>query len=185
MKKLPHLILIMCLLTASCRENVNPPKLQDNNTGGVQTIGITSLLFNGTAKGCGNFVVYRDTEDRTKVVEVHAGTKALNLKTTPQTYDIGTTPTLQVAIHDYGNDKHSLLEYCSDSIREDALRPQFIYATAGKVTIHISKKKVEYGHFPAYAITVTLENVTFPVTNGISYHIEKAEIKDVMVGWLA
>ncbi len=175
----------MCLLATSCREQVNPTNLQNNNAASAQTNEITTLLFNGPAKGCGNFVVYRDTEDKTKVVEVQAGTKALNMKTTPQTYGIGSTPTLRVAIHDYGNVQHSLEGYCSDYSRGDEPEPQFIYATAGKVTIHISRKKVEYGPFPAYAVTVILENVTFPVTNGIAYHIEKAEIKDVVVGWLA
>jgi hypothetical protein len=183
MSKAFYLPLIMSLLVVSCREK-SPAGPQNSNTMGAPNSESRSLFFTGETWGCANFSVYKQSEDKTKVVAVSGGTRDLNLKTSSRTFYLATTPGLRVAIHDYGSARINLKEYCSDLVRQDAPRPQFIDATAGKLTILISRKKGEYGPFPAYAITVILEDVNFPDVNGITYLIEKAEIQDVVVGWL-
>lgn len=182
MKTLCHLILILSLLSAACAEKPAATSPQNSNTAAAQNNAVTTLIFNGhMVGGCGGFIVYKDTEDKTKVITVQADAKALNLKITPQTYNISSTPTLKIAIDDYGSVIHG--EYCSDSTSENKPRPQkIIYAISGKVTIRITRKKVNLYPALAYAITVTLEEVTFPITNGSTYYIQKAEIEDVVVG---
>ena len=179
MKRLRYLLLIAPTLIAPCTHRLDTANSQNSNSANVQN-NIKTLVFDGRAGGCGHFLVYKDTPDKTKVITVSRTAEELKITAAPKIFDIGKTPGLKVQLDDYKETPH--WEYCSDSISGNAPQAEQIKATSGKVTIFISARRVKGYPSGAFRITVELKNVFFPVSNGNSFYIEKAEMKDVVVG---
>lgn len=140
----------------------------------------TMLLLNGESVGCGFFTAYKDNEDGTKTVMVSGRMEEMGISKAPKTFEIGHIPGLEVRLDDYGQTRHG--ELCAASVPHGHIIQQ-IKATTGRVTIFISKDKIEGNPYPrAFGITVILKDVTFPLSSGSSYYIENAEMKDVIVG---
>jgi hypothetical protein len=170
----PHCILfIIALLLISCK---GPQTITS-----TQPSSITTLLLDGEAGGCGFFVVYKSTQDKTKTVIVSGESGKIKVSKTPETYDIENTQGVEVRLVNYG-EKGYLEPPCNASVPSRPVLQQ-IKAASGKVTIFITREKIKGSRqVRAYAITVVLENVTFPASDGRSYYIERAEMEDVVAG---
>ncbi|MDQ3821267.1 MAG: hypothetical protein M3362_26805 [Acidobacteriota bacterium] len=140
------------------------------------------VTFEGKFSGCGTVFVYRVSEDKKKVVIVEASRGALNLSETPQTFDIGSSDYLKVYMDDYEKPVQ-WLEYCTDEVSANDPKPKRIPAKSGKVTIYISKSS-EPNDPHLYRVTVELNDLSFKPSGDHFYYLEKAEMKDVLVGWL-
>ena len=88
------------------------------------------------ADGCGHTVVYGWSDDRAEAISIQADARALNLSTTPRTFDLsGGTPGLEVLLHVY---ERAVREspMCTD-VRLAGNRVQPWRATHGTITIEL------------------------------------------------
>jgi hypothetical protein len=135
------------------------------------------ISFSGRYSGCADIFVFRATEDKTKVIVVDAGKSALNVSSTPQTFDIASNTGLKVYMDDFGTSEYS--GYCTDEFIEGAPKPLRIPATGGKVTIYIAERS-EQPNKHLHRVSVELRDVSFQAPGDKDY-VEKVEMKDVLV----
>ncbi|HEV8482160.1 MAG TPA: hypothetical protein VGV87_01270 [Blastocatellia bacterium] len=181
MKQQAVILLVVLAPIICCRQPQSTANLQTASTGNLQN-SVTPLVFDGRAGGCAFFFVYKDTQDKTKVITVYGSEKELRITTGPKTFEIGKTPSLKVQLDDYGQAQHG--EYCSDVVGNGEPIPQHIEATSGRVTVFITQKAGKEVPSAAYRITVKLKNVNFLIANGGSFYVESVEMSNVLVGWI-
>lgn len=181
-------LVIASILFLSCRQgntlNTDLPNttVQENtNSNTSNQTNTKDYQFTGEVHGCGNFIVFRTTQDNTKAIKLRVNKESLKLSDNPQTFEIEKNNSLEVYIEDFGKDDYkNRVGYCFDRIAVGRSEPIRFPAIKGKVTIYTSEDSD--GYF--YNVTVLLENITFQTSDKTLLKVEKVEMKDAKVGWL-
>lgn len=134
--------------------------------------------FNGDSVGCGNFIVYKLTEDNQAYVSVIVDVSSIELEER-QAYGIGKTPLVNVAYKKFDSKIDQTL--CTD-IRFDK-KPGLLVdeiAEEGLIELLVSDIELEKAkNDEPYKATVILKNVRFE-----SLSIDYLRFEKINVGWL-
>jgi len=184
----PFYLIIASVLFLSCQQgnttntNLANTMAQENANSNIsKQTNPKDYQFDSEVHGCGDFTVFKTTQDNTKAINVRVNKEDLKLTNNPQTFQIEKNNSLEVYIEDFGIDDYkNRIGYCFDAVIADKSEPIRFPAVNGKATIYTSKSSD--GHF--YNATVVLENITFQISDNKFFNVEKVEMKDVRVGWL-
>jgi hypothetical protein len=168
-------LLALCLFAHGCGENAISREINESTVP-------MAFQFNGGVRGCGDFVVYRFTQDDTKAIGVRVDKLGLRITEKPQIFEIGKIDGIQVFIDDFGKETYEWRgSYCYDAVKPHEGQTERFEAIGGGARIYVSKSSES----PFYEVTVHLENVSFTNESGsIRFLIPNIEIKNVLVGWL-
>jgi hypothetical protein len=137
---------------------------------------VNSLSFDGETSGCGNFIVYKSTIDKTKVVVVSVNKKELKLSQKPKTFNLANNKNIKVIIYDFGKDTYEWSEkLCYDLI--DAKNPIETVASSGNVTISLANPWRS-----TYSVKVLLNNISFRISEENIFVLKNLEINVHHVG---
>lgn len=161
MKKITHLLLILVIASCSVSKSTK-----------------TIHPFSGDSIGCGNFIVYKLSEDNTEFVSVIVDISSIELEPR-QAYGIGKTEVVKVERKKYSSAINSSL--CNDVVM--VKKPKVILeelASEGTVELIVSeieRKKAKKNE--PYKATVVLKNVVFGTVS-----IDYLRLENINVGWL-
>lgn len=161
MKKLIYLILM--LLIAGCSVTKNTKTLHP---------------FSGDSIGCGNFTVFKLTEDNMEYVAVTVDIPSIEL-ISKQAYGIGKTDLVKVVRKKYDGAINETL--CND-IMPASFPKEMLMETAeeGLVEVIVTKADQEKAaNNQPYKATVVLRNVVFETVS-----IDYLRFENINVGWL-
>lgn len=133
--------------------------------------------FRGDVAGCGNFIVYKLSEDGNQFISVALHAASIELGAS-QTFSIGRSEAVEIKWKKFEGDVGATL--CNDVVGQ---RPRRIYdftATSGTLNVQIDEVelvKVKAGD--PYNVNLLLKNVVFD-----SLVVDYLEIKDAKVGWI-
>lgn len=133
--------------------------------------------FEGDRVGCGDFIVYKLTNNNQEYVSVVVDMSAIELEDF-QAYAIGKADVVNVTRKKFGGPIHTAL--CNDVMGE---RPEELLAetaTSGIVELRVNetqRKNKEKGE--PYTVTLVLKKVVFETMT-----IDYLRLEDVNVGWL-
>jgi len=133
--------------------------------------------FKGGAVGCGDFIIYKLTEDNNGYVSIIFDMSVIELQAM-QAYAIGKTDILNITRKTFDGPIHAAL--CNDVMGE---RPNELLsenAISGVFELRVSeiqRKNKERGE--PYRVTVILKNIAFSTMT-----IDYLRLEDVTVGWL-
>lgn len=133
--------------------------------------------YSGGSVGCGNFIVYKLTEDNTEFVSVVLDVNSIELEPS-QAYAIGKADVVKVTRKKYAGAIGATL--CNDVMVEKPRELLEEIAREGIVEIRVSedeRKKAEKKE--AYKATVILKNVVFETMT-----IDYLRLENINVGWL-
>lgn len=133
--------------------------------------------YSGGSLGCGNFIVYKLSEDNTEYVSVILDVSSIEL-TQVQAYALGKAEVVQVIRKKFSGPIDASL--CNDVMKdrpEDLLEEK---ATQGIVEVRINEAEREKALAKQpYNVTVILKNVIFGTMT-----IDYLRVDSVNVGWL-
>ncbi|WP_370087291.1 hypothetical protein [Ekhidna sp.] len=156
------LFLILVVLVSACAVNK-----------GTKTI----HPYNGGSVGCGNFIVYKLTDDNTEYVSVVLDASSIELEQT-QAYAIGIADVVKVTRKKYAGSIASSL--CNDVMADKPEELLEEIASEGIVEVRVSEVEIKKAEKKeAYKATIILKNVVF---DGVV--IDYLRLEDVTVGWL-
>ena len=146
---------------------------------GCATTKTTGTLhhFNGSEAGCGNFIVFKLSEDSREFVSVSLDARNVEYGES-LTLKIGDSDGLKVRWKKYNGDVRAIL--CNDV---GSTGPKLLSekeASSGKVEIRVSEEGRENAaQGEPYQVTLILKNVIF---EGVT--IDYLQINNVNVGWI-
>ncbi len=172
-------LLIVIIIFSGCNKNNTSNSVNSNiQTSELQKTDLSSYNFVGETKGCGNFLVYKATKDKTKVLRIEVNERKLNLTKEPQTFDIAETKLINIRIDNFGQETYeNRFDYCYDAITAKP-KPKIYQAVSGKIIISKSKDTD-----PFYEVTLMLKEIKFDTSDAKPFTIQQFEIKDVQVGF--
>ncbi len=133
--------------------------------------------YQGNSIGCGNFIVYKLTEDNTGYVSIAFNTKSVELEKF-QAYGVGKTDILEIKKKQYKGSISASI--CNDVMIE---KPDLILEESprqGVLEIIIAEDELEKAkNNKGYKVTIVLKKVLFEKSI-----IDYLRIEDVYVGWL-
>ncbi len=134
--------------------------------------------FSGGSVGCGNFIVYKLTEDNKEYVSVVVDVSSIELEPR-QSYGIGKSDVVKVTRKKYDSEINTTL--CNDLMPEK--RPSEILeevASDGTIELLVSEPELEKANKnEPYKATVILRNVVFETVS-----IDYLRLENINVGWL-
>lgn len=160
MKK--QFILLIVVLVSACTVNKSTKSMHP---------------YEGDVVGCGDFIVYKLTEDNEEYISIVVDLSSIVLEER-QAYAIGKADVVNVTRKKFNGPIHAAL--CNDVMGE---RPEEVLtesADGGIVELIVGKlqqEKKEKGE--PYTITLVLKNVTFETAT-----VDYLRLDDVNVGWL-
>lgn len=133
--------------------------------------------YTGKQLGCGDFIVYKLTDNGNELVSVSLTIDKISLQTS-QVYGIGKTDVLEVKRKKYSGAIDASL--CNDVMTEKPIKEVDEIASSGIVEVLLSTAEIEKAkRNEPYLVTVTLKNVVFE-----GLEIDYLKIENVNVGWL-
>lgn len=131
--------------------------------------------FQGEKVGCGNFIVYKLSEDKTQFISISLNASEIEFEDSFAKVD---PQLIEIRWKKYDGDISPSL--CNDLMMEkpELLNDQVSKSGNIEIRVNDSEKKKKDNNEP-YKVTVTLENVVF---QGLV--IDYLQIQNVVVGWL-
>ena len=133
--------------------------------------------YSGGSVGCGNFIVYKLTEDNKEYVSVVVDVLSIELESM-QTYAIGKADVIKVSRKKYDGVIDAAL--CNDVM---ANKPKKLFeeeATSGQVELILNKVEMEKAKKnEPYRATIVLKKIVFESTS-----IDYLRLENINVGWL-
>ncbi|MEP1032996.1 hypothetical protein [Ekhidna sp.] len=161
MKKLSYITLIFLIASCSVSKSTK-----------------TMHPFSGDSVGCGNFIVYKLTEDNKEFVSIIVDVSSIELEAR-QSYGIGKSEIIKVTRKKYEGAINETL--CNDVMI--AKKPKELLeevATDGVVDLIVSEVEQEKANNnEPYKATIILKNVVFE-----SISIDYLRLDNINVGWL-
>ncbi|MEO9869257.1 hypothetical protein [Ekhidna sp.] len=137
----------------------------------------SSHQFTGGSVGCGNFIVYKLSEDNTEYVSVAVNARSIDVES-DQAYAIGKADIVEVKRKKYAGKVDASL--CNDVMIDMPKEELEEVATSGIVELKLSKEELEKAkNKRPYRATVILKNVIFG-----SLTIDYLYLENIYVGWL-
>lgn len=142
-----------------------------------QTISTINPFSNGDQVGCGNFIIYKLSQDGKEYVSVALNATGLELAEI-QTFYIGRDDLLEVKWKKFESDVRKML--CNDVLGR---RPETIsdwLAQSGSVTLKLSGQDLEKSkRREAFNVSLILKKVAFEGTS-----VDYLSIENVTIGWI-
>lgn len=133
--------------------------------------------FQGSQGGCGNFMVYKLSEDKKQVLSIVVNMQGITPKAL-QSYGLDKTEVVEVTWKMYAGDISPSL--CNDVLTPRPRQLKDVVATSGLVDIFINdleREKIEQGR--PYKVTIVLRKIAFE-----GLFLSNLRIENVNVGWL-
>ncbi|MEQ9405549.1 MAG: hypothetical protein RIM99_18315 [Cyclobacteriaceae bacterium] len=134
--------------------------------------------FSGDQVGCGNFIVYKLSEDGTQYISVALNAGSIELERS-QTYNIqNSNDLLEVTWRQFEGDVSSSL--CNDLRTKRPEESINLVSGSGTVNVRLSEEELEKARKgEAYKATLTLRKIVF---EGLT--VDYLQIENITVGWL-
>lgn len=137
----------------------------------------TTHSFVGDQVGCGNFMVYKLSEDNREYLSISFKADQVEYKN-KQSFGVDKADFLEVRWKKFGGEIHQSL--CNDVIGRHPSTISDEVALSGLVDISLSEGQVENANNESpYIVTIVLRNIEFE-----SSSIDYLRIENVNVGWL-
>lgn len=142
----------------------------------VNKASTTSHPFVGGQVGCGNFTIYKLSEDNTELISISLKANGLDLRES-QAYSVEKSA-IEVKRKKYANAIDASL--CNDIMSEMPKLVSELIATDGLVEVRVTKENLEkYNANDAYRVTLIIKDLVFPDSK-----IDYLQIENVVVGWM-
>ncbi|MEP1097530.1 MAG: hypothetical protein ABJG78_20605 [Cyclobacteriaceae bacterium] len=131
--------------------------------------------FQGDTVGCGNFIVYRFSEDGDQYISVSFNANEVEFE---DSFERINAQYIEVKWEKFAGDMRSAI--CNDVMGEKPNQLMDQIAKSGSVSIRVNEaeqKKKENNE--AYKVTVTLKDLVFE-----NLSVDYLQIENVVVGWL-
>ena len=133
--------------------------------------------YNGDSLGCGNFIVYKLSKDKTEYVSIALNASKIAFENI-QAYGVGKAEILEVKRKKYEGDISPSL--CNDIMTDPPKVQLEETATSGIVEILLAENEIEKAKKnDGYRATIVLKNVVFTTMT-----VDYLRIENVYVGWL-
>ncbi len=133
--------------------------------------------YSGGSVGCGNFIVYKLTEDNTEYVSVVLDVNLIELETS-QAYAIGKADVVKVTRKKYKGTIDTSL--CNDVMVDKPEEVLEEVATGGIVEVRVAEAEISKAEKKeSYQATIILKKVVFE-----GMVIDYLRLENVTVGWL-
>ncbi len=137
----------------------------------------SSHPFTGDSVGCGNFIVYKLSEDNTEYVSVAVNIRSIDLEG-QQAYAIGKADVVEVKRQKFAGKVNASL--CNDVMIDMPKEELEEIATSGIVELKLNNAELKKAkNKEPYKATVVLKNVVFS-----SITIDYLYLENIYVGWL-
>lgn len=133
--------------------------------------------FSGNSVGCGNFIIYKLSEDNNEYVSVVVDVSSIELKET-QIYSVGRAAVVNVTRKKYASSIDASL--CNDVLMDKPRELLKEIAMEGTVEVIVTDYQLEKAEKKEpYEVTVILKKVVFETMS-----IDYLRIENINVGWL-
>ncbi len=156
------LILVTCIIGFGCAVNKSTKTMHP---------------YSGNSAGCGNFIVYKLTDDETEFVSIKVDISKIDLEKS-QVYAIGKAEVVSINRKKYGASIGSSI--CNDVMIDPPKLLLEETANDGLVELTLTEENlVKAKNNQPYRVTVILKNVIFK-----SIAVDYLQFDNVYVGWL-
>lgn len=133
--------------------------------------------FDGDVVGCGNFIVYKLSENDQEFISIALHASSVELRSN-QSYGVGKSEALEIKWKKFDGDVSPTL--CNDVAGVRPTKTLERAAKSGVLNVRIDKISLEKSKTGApYKVTLVLKNVVF---DGLV--VDYLEIQDAQVGWI-
>ncbi len=133
--------------------------------------------YSGDSVACGNFIVYKLTEDNTEFVSVIIDASSIELEKM-QAYSVGKADVVSISRKKYAGPVHQSL--CNDVMMDKPNQVLEEDATEGLVELIVSEENMQKAEKKEpYRVTLVLKKVTFDTMT-----IDYLRLENIIVGWL-
>jgi len=141
-----------------------------------------NLAFEGAARGCGNFYVYKELPSQRLHLYVSADRDTLNLDLTEKEFDV-TNEALTVKILQFDGE---IGQYACDDVANDQGEVISTWsAISGKVRIQIARDSISVNPWEmTYELNVKLRDIQFENEEKESATLLETNFEKVYVGWI-
>jgi hypothetical protein len=142
---------------------------------------VPSLSY-ASSDGCGDIFLYAFTADRSETISIRADRSALELSTTPRSFDVALQPlALAVSVHVYEQPRRDG-SLCSHLSPSPGVVSETWRAVAGRVTIELSPPGIRARSPSLYRATIRLDGAEFLDSSGRRHRQTTPIVLSAVVG---